>query len=58
MRARWRRAGPQRLTRSLRHARRRLDGNSLSGTIPASLGSLTSLGDLCVRAGAALGCSA
>ena len=58
MRARWRRAGLQRLTRSLRRTRRILNSNSLSGTIPASLGSLTSLGDLCVRAGAALGRSA
>ena len=58
MRSRWRRAGLRRLTRSLRRARRDLGTNSLSGTIPASLGSLTSLGDLCVRAGAALGRSA
>jgi hypothetical protein len=35
-----------------------LSSNSLSGTIPASLGSLTSLVSLCVRAGAALGCGA
>ena len=56
MRARWRRAGPQRLTRSLRRARRDLYENFLNGTIPDSLGSLTSLTNLCVCAVAALGC--
>jgi hypothetical protein len=35
-----------------------LNSNNLSGTIPASLGSLTSLVELCVCAGAVLGCGA
>jgi len=43
---------------SLRRTRSGLSSNSLSGTIPAWLGSLTSLVELCVRAGAVLGCGA
>jgi hypothetical protein len=41
----------------LRRDRSFLYSNSLSGTIPASLGSLTRLFSLCVRAGAALVCT-
>ena len=40
------------LTCSLRHICSYLSDNSLSGTIPASLGNLTSLAVLCVRADA------
>jgi len=42
----------------MRRTRSDLSSNSLSGIIPASLGSLTSLHNLCVRAGAVLGCGA
>jgi len=46
----------RRLTRlALRRARSWLSVNSLSGTIPSSLGSLTSLRELCVNARAARG---
>ena len=56
MRARWSRAWLRQLTCSLHYARSDLFNNSLSGTIPASLGNLTSLMYLCVRADAAPGC--
>jgi len=49
VRARWLRAELRRLTRSLCRTPSYLSGNILSGTIPASLGSLTSLVQLCVR---------
>jgi len=39
----------------MRRTRSDLSSNSLSGTIPASLGSLMILRVLCVRAGAAQG---
>jgi len=50
------RARRRRLTRrALRRERSDLDTNSLSGTIPSTLGSLTSLQFLCVSARAARG---
>jgi len=50
------RARRWRLTRcALRRVRSNLYSNSLSGTIPSSLGSLTSLQYLCVSARAARG---